>query len=310
MNLEIANKLLALRKKNNLSQEDLAEKMGVSRQAISKWERGEASPDTDNLILLANLYRISLDELLNIDVKTFKSDYTPPIDFDEGSQKTIKLSKSSGEESEFEYFNSSKRVVYPKNSLDEEIYLNNKHQEQYNKTVSQDFKDPIQNDVENNINQTYQQSNPIIPMTEHNRNNKKSKKRGFFKRKNRGNNGNPPPFTNNKFINKFESIMKKLNISYKGLYTFPIYAIGIALAILFGNFGGYDSGYLSMASLLGIPLYYTLINAIQKRNANRFGYPILALMLTFIGNWLIDSDISALWLATIPFYYWFINKNK
>ena len=310
MNLEIANKLLALRKKNNLSQEDLAEKMGVSRQAISKWERGEASPDTDNLILLANLYRISLDELLNIDVKTFKSDYTPPIDFDEGSQKTIKLSKSNNEESEFEYFNSSKRVVYPKNSLDEEIYLNNKHQEQYNKTVSQDFKDPIQNDIENNINQTYQQSNPIIPVAEPNSNNRKSKKRGFFKRKNRSNNGNPPPFTTNRFINKFESFMKKLNISYKGLYTFPIYAIGIALAILFESFGGYDIGYLSVASILGIPLYYTLVNAIQKRNANRFGYPILALMLTLIGYWLIDSGISALWLATIPFYYWFINKNK
>ena len=64
MNIEIANRLVQLRKNHNLSQEELAARIGVSRQAVSKWERAEASPDTDNLILLARLYGISLDELL------------------------------------------------------------------------------------------------------------------------------------------------------------------------------------------------------------------------------------------------------
>lgn len=67
MNIEIANRLVNLRKSNNLSQEALAEKLGISRQAVSKWERAEASPDTDNLILLSRLYGISLDELLKTD---------------------------------------------------------------------------------------------------------------------------------------------------------------------------------------------------------------------------------------------------
>ncbi|MCH5192488.1 MAG: helix-turn-helix domain-containing protein [Oscillospiraceae bacterium] len=67
MNVEIANRLQQLRKKNELSQEELAEKIGVSRQAVSKWERAEASPDTDNLILLSKLYKVSLDELLRTD---------------------------------------------------------------------------------------------------------------------------------------------------------------------------------------------------------------------------------------------------
>ena len=65
MNIEIANRLVQLRKENGLSQEALAAKLGISRQAISKWERAEASPDTDNLIALAELYGMSLDALLN-----------------------------------------------------------------------------------------------------------------------------------------------------------------------------------------------------------------------------------------------------
>lgn len=64
MNIEIANRLVNLRKEKGFSQEQLAEKIGVSRQAVSKWERSEASPDTDNLIMLARLYEVSLDELL------------------------------------------------------------------------------------------------------------------------------------------------------------------------------------------------------------------------------------------------------
>lgn len=64
MTIETANRLYELRKKHNLSQEELAEKLGVSRQAVSKWERSEASPDTDNLIALAKIYDLSLDELI------------------------------------------------------------------------------------------------------------------------------------------------------------------------------------------------------------------------------------------------------
>ena len=67
MTIEIADRLIKLRKKNGYSQEELADKLQVSRQAVSKWERGEASPDTDNLICLAKLYGVSLDELLSTD---------------------------------------------------------------------------------------------------------------------------------------------------------------------------------------------------------------------------------------------------
>ena len=73
MNIEIANRLVFLRKAKGFSQEGLAEQLGISRQAVSKWERAESSPDTSNLIMLAKLYGVSLDELLNTDQEKFES---------------------------------------------------------------------------------------------------------------------------------------------------------------------------------------------------------------------------------------------
>lgn len=67
MNVDIAYRLSKLRRERNLSQEALANQLGVSRQAVSKWERAESSPDTDNLIALADLYGMSLDDLLKGD---------------------------------------------------------------------------------------------------------------------------------------------------------------------------------------------------------------------------------------------------
>lgn len=64
MDLAMAQRLVDRRKAAGLSQEALAAQLGVSRQAVSKWERSESSPDTDNLIALAELYGVSLDELL------------------------------------------------------------------------------------------------------------------------------------------------------------------------------------------------------------------------------------------------------
>ena len=72
MNIEIANRLVTLRKRNSLSQEALAEKLGISRQAVSKWERAEASPDTDNLILLSRIYGISMDAVSYTHLDVYK----------------------------------------------------------------------------------------------------------------------------------------------------------------------------------------------------------------------------------------------
>lgn len=61
---ELGARLQALRRQANLSQQELAEQLHVSRQSISKWELGTAKPDLDNMIRLSELFGVSLDELV------------------------------------------------------------------------------------------------------------------------------------------------------------------------------------------------------------------------------------------------------
>ena len=62
--MNIGEKIYNLRKKKNLSQEDLASILNVSRQTISKWETGESNPDIDKIVPLCNFFEISTDEFL------------------------------------------------------------------------------------------------------------------------------------------------------------------------------------------------------------------------------------------------------
>ena len=63
--MKLQDKILRLRKKSGLSQEALAEKIGVSRQAVSKWETGEAVPELSKLLLLARAFAVTTDYLLS-----------------------------------------------------------------------------------------------------------------------------------------------------------------------------------------------------------------------------------------------------
>ena len=59
----LSEKIYSLRRKNGLSQEQLAEKIGVSRQAVSKWEGGLSTPELDKLRALSECFQITMDEL-------------------------------------------------------------------------------------------------------------------------------------------------------------------------------------------------------------------------------------------------------
>ena len=62
--MEFSSKLYELRKTKGLSQEELANKLNVSRQTVSKWELGDSTPDMEKLTAISDLFEISLDELV------------------------------------------------------------------------------------------------------------------------------------------------------------------------------------------------------------------------------------------------------
>ena len=73
--MTLAEKLKKARENAGLSQNDVAEKLNISRQAISKWENGWSNPDIDNLVMLSDLYNISTDEWLKNNYQ--KNDVNP-----------------------------------------------------------------------------------------------------------------------------------------------------------------------------------------------------------------------------------------
>lgn len=70
--------LIQLRKMKSFTQEDIAEKIGVSRQTIAKWESGESLPDLEKSRLLAELFEVSLDDLVNYESKDNMNLLIPP----------------------------------------------------------------------------------------------------------------------------------------------------------------------------------------------------------------------------------------
>ena len=75
--MNFSEKLLALRKANDLTQEQLAEKLDVSRQSISKWESGQAVPELEKIVLLSTVFNVTTDYLLKpseIDDLTVKTE--------------------------------------------------------------------------------------------------------------------------------------------------------------------------------------------------------------------------------------------
>ena len=67
--MNLSDNLKRIRKENNLSQEQLADKLGVSRQSVSKWESGLAYPEMDKVLQICKMFGLNVDELLNQDLK-------------------------------------------------------------------------------------------------------------------------------------------------------------------------------------------------------------------------------------------------
>lgn len=108
--MNFSEKLRSIRKNENLSQEQLAEKIGVSRQAITKWETGKGMPDIENMMILAEIFKTTLDELVSSSAakdvpkaKVYTSETIYDIDCEKhfdiniGSASAISLSSGNDE---------------------------------------------------------------------------------------------------------------------------------------------------------------------------------------------------------------------
>ncbi len=265
MTLETANRLYELRKKHNLSQEELAEKLGVSRQAVSKWERSEASPDTDNLIALAKIYDLSLDELIYGEKKdnkseakgkteeasfteNFPNDEENYIHIDDGEDK-VKISNKG-------------IVVEEKNGNTVKINVNGKIMEKVLKKI-EDEVDESDFDVDDDDDTVLIKENGHMKI----KINKSSKKTRFW-----------------------------LEIPYAIICTIAY--------LLFGFYNVCGGWALSWIIFVTIPVYYSFVEAIYRRRFSEFAYPVFAACVylylgMYHGNW----HPSWLVFITIPIYY-------
>ena len=96
--MKLSDNLKRIRKENNLSQEQLAEKLGVSRQAVSKWESEQSFPEMDKLLLICKTFNYNIDELMNENVKEVDENKQSKInsnryisDFFEFITKTVEM---------------------------------------------------------------------------------------------------------------------------------------------------------------------------------------------------------------------------
>lgn len=107
--MDFSEKIRDIRKKQGLSQEQLAEKIGVSRQAITKWETGKGLPDMENMIIMSEIFKTTIDELISSDTpdkeetKVYQSETVYDIDCENhfdihlGSANAVTLSSGTDE---------------------------------------------------------------------------------------------------------------------------------------------------------------------------------------------------------------------
>ena len=290
MNIETANRLLQYRKKHNLSQEELANKIGVSRQAVSKWERAEASPDTDNLVLLAQLYGVSLDEL----IMGSQTDGGKAEEQEVNNQETEQPEQESEQPQEEPAPTGDEGVEYQ--SYDKVSFKNGIHVDtKSGDKVHISFADGIHINDKSGTKVDIDKNGVSV-----------------------NENGRQRVYTAEDGHIMYDSDMPTHRSDKKFWLKFPFFIIAIAAFLAWG-FSGVCFGWaLSWITLLSIPLYYSLAEAIYKRSPSHFAYPVLtAAAYILMGYFNVFGGWAIGWVVflTIPVYYWICSffkneKNK
>lgn len=279
MNIEIANRLLQYRKKHNFSQEELAAKIGVSRQAISKWERAEASPDTDNLILLADIYGVTLDELLKGEIVDKEET--------ESNQKTAPAQNDTeGDKRDYSY-------SYVPDGDNETVY------EKYDKIS---FKNGFHIDSKDG---DHVHINLKDGVHVHDKNGDKVDVGWNGIHVEEG--GKHRVYTDEQGNVMVDESIKCCHHKSKSIWNkFPFFILPIIAFVWWGASGVCFGWALSWICFLTIPLYYTLVDAIYERKPSHFCYPVLVVIAYILfGYFNICGGWTLGWIAflTIPIYY-------
>ena len=273
MTIETANRLFELRKKHGLSQEELAEKLGVSRQAVSKWERSEASPDTDNLISLAKIYGLSLDELIygekNKETKDEEPKSKDETEEDQG--------ENDGESSEDTIIdtNGTKVRIKP-GSIYVESDDGDKVKIKPGKILVKSDDDEVKIDLSG------------IKIAD----------------------GAHIHISNDDDDDDDDEDDSEEYKAYKNSFwhNLPYPIICVIAYLTFGCLdilGGFGQSWIIFTT---IPLYYSIVKTIYKKRLSAFAYPVFtSFAYLFCGMYLNNWHPSWIIFITIPVYYWIAN---
>lgn len=253
---DIAKRLIDLRKNAGYSQEDLAAKLFVSRQAVSKWERAEALPDTENLIALASLYGVSLDSIVRASAPAQDESATSEPEQEEPAQEK----SAQDEQPEQDEQDSRKRIKEQAKRIANDAIGVAKDALKGAFDVVDQCEELV---VENEIDEILDDDIKIVL-------DKSAQKKS-------------------RRINVWEAL------------PYPI-LVTVAFLVWGCVWDGWD---IAWTLFITIPCYYSLIEAIRKRNGEEFAYPVLcAFIYCLVGmiwgywhpNWII--------FITVPLYYW------
>lgn len=281
MNIEIANRLVNLRKANNLSQEALAEKLGISRQAVSKWERAEASPDTDNLILLARLYGVSLDELLRTEDEIPMPEEEPEEE-ERTSSDDFAREWNAGDVNETTNVHIGKEGIYVQKD-GERVHIG---------------WDGIH--VEEDDGEDVHVGWKGVHINERG---KSSFDSSAF------NNGGKDGWNGIHIVENGKEVFP----GERGWYAEPKLRFPTALIICIAYLVvgiAYKAWHPGWLLLLLIPILESLITAVKRRNASCFAYPVAALLFFLAFGFLYGNWMGWIAFLTIPLYYSLVSFIK
>ena len=266
MTIETANRLYELRKKHNLSQEELAEKLGVSRQAVSKWERSEASPDTDNIIALAKIYNLSLDELIYGEKETTE-------------EKAEESTKETSEEETSEE-TSEEDVIIDVTEDDKHVIVT-----PYGVTVKEKDGKTVNVSLRGIKIETCDEDDDDADDEDESNDDEKVYVSGDGKVK----------VKVNVAKSDFCGANFWLNVPYPTICTILYLWFGCADIC-----GGWGRAWILF---LTIPVYFSIVDAISKRKMSEFAYPVFALCVFFyLGMYMGIWHPSWLVFLSVPVY--------